>query len=421
MPRRLVSGAATAHEGLAGSVLPTWQATGLSLAVIVRDVLNGSGVLAFGVIAVGLIWTLHRLHAHAPRSKSTADLIASVPGAAPARIVGLVQYAAYVLMGAYTAKSIGLLALSWTTDPIATAAGWWWPATSVAAAVVAAVLVAAVPTRRLAPVVTALAGFGLLVFFYVALAVLARVASGTAPIVMPVQVGTTAAPSEWGPAVLVISLAVAVPGFEIPTAANDRLRSVARPLGWTLAFVVVCAATAWAAVNLATAGDFHYDAADLIVIASEMFGESASLWLLAASGATATAIMLVLLWGATRVVHDRIGRGGLVSAVTATAIALLAVVMCRGWGEVPAKLWGVAGILLIVVYLAAAHANSRLDQDNTAAWGVFVLIGLALAAAVVAVLSGEGAGGGLWPVAIAAAIVGGAVAISRVNTRGVPG
>jgi hypothetical protein len=47
--------------------------------------------------------------------------------------------------------------------------------------------------------------------------------------------------------------------------------------------------------------------------------------------------------------------------------------------------------------------------------------GFALAAAVVAVLSGEGAGGGLWPVAIAAAIVGVAVAISRVNTRGVPG
>ena len=421
MPRRLVSGAAVADEGFEGSVLPTWQATGLSLAVIVRGVLNGSGVLAFGVIAVVVIWTLHRLHAHAPRSKSTADLIASVPGAAPARVVGLIQYAAYVLMGAYTATSIGLLALSWSTDPIATAAGWWWPATSVAAAVVAAMLVAALPTRLLAPVVTALAGFGLLVFFYVALAVLARVASGTAPIAMPMQVGAIAAPSEWGPAVLVVSLAVAVPGFEIPTTANDRLRSVARSLGWALAFTVVGAATAWAAVNLATSGDFHYDAADLIVIASEMFGESASLWLLAASGATATAVMLVLLWGATRVAHDRIGRGGFVLAVTAAAIALFAVVMCRGWGEVPAKLWGVAGILLIVVYLGAAHANSRLDQDNTAAWGAFVLMGFALAAAVVAMLSGEGAGGGLWPVAIAAAIVGVAVAISRVNTRGVPG
>ena len=104
-------------------------------------------------------------------------------------------------------------------------------------------------------------------------------------------------------------------------------------------------------------------------------------------------------------------------AVTAAAIALLAAVMCRGWGEVPAKLWGVAGILLMVVYLAAAHANSRLDQDNTAAWVVFALMGLALAAAVVAVLSGEGVGGGLWPVAIAAIIVAGAVAAERKGLR----
>ena len=247
---------------------------------------------------------------HAPRSKSTADLIASVPRAVPARVVGLIQYAAYVLMGAYTTTSIGLLALSWSTDPIVTAAGWWWPATSVAAAVVAAVLVVALPTRLLAPVVTAMAGFGLLVFFYVALAVLARVASGTAPISTPMQLGEIAAPSEWGPAVLVVSLAIAMPGFEIPTTANDRLRSVARPLGWALAFIVVCAATAWAAVNLATSGDFHYDAADLIVIASEMFGESGSLWLLAASGATATAVLLVLLWGATRIAHDQLAAAG---------------------------------------------------------------------------------------------------------------
>lgn len=47
-------------------------------------------------------------------------------------------------------------------------------ALSVAAASMAAVLVAALPTRLLAPVVTVLAAFGLLVFFYVALAGLTR-------------------------------------------------------------------------------------------------------------------------------------------------------------------------------------------------------------------------------------------------------
>lgn len=107
-----------------------------------------------------MIWALHRLHAHAPRSPSTADLIGSALGAAPARAVGVIQFAAYVLIGAYTAMSIGLLALTWTTDPIAATAGWWWPALSVAAAAVATALVSALPTRVLATVVTVLAAFG---------------------------------------------------------------------------------------------------------------------------------------------------------------------------------------------------------------------------------------------------------------------
>ena len=57
---------------------------GVSLAVIVGQVLNGSGALVFGLLAVGVISTLHRLHVHAPQARTTADLIGSVPGAAPA-------------------------------------------------------------------------------------------------------------------------------------------------------------------------------------------------------------------------------------------------------------------------------------------------------------------------------------------------
>jgi hypothetical protein len=64
--------------------IPTWQAAGLSMAVIVGHVLIGSGALVFGVLSIGVIWTLHRLHARAPESRTTAELIASVPGAAPA-------------------------------------------------------------------------------------------------------------------------------------------------------------------------------------------------------------------------------------------------------------------------------------------------------------------------------------------------
>jgi uncharacterized membrane protein HdeD (DUF308 family) len=61
----------------------------------------------------------------------------------------------------------------------------------------------------------------------------------------------------------------------------------------------------------------------------------------------------------------------------------------------------VAGILLFVVYLAAAQANSRSDDSNTTAWAVFALTGVVL----VVVVFLHGATDGWWPVAIAAAIV----------------
>lgn len=121
------------------------------------------------------------------------------------------------------------------------------------------------------------------------------VVTGTAPI----EFETSATTSELGPPALVIPLAIALAGFEIPTTTSDRLRSVSRPLGWAMALVVACAATAWAAANMGTSGF----ASDLVWIASETFGEVGSLWLLAASIAVATAALLVLIWGATRVIR----------------------------------------------------------------------------------------------------------------------
>jgi hypothetical protein len=258
-------------------------------------------------------------------------------------------------------------------------------------------------------VVSVLAAFGLLVFFYVALAVLARVASGTEP----VEIGTSAPSSELGPVAVVIPLAIGLAGFEIPTAASDRLRSVGRPLGWAMVLVVVCGATGWVAATMGATGGFRYDSAGLVLIVSEMFGESGSLWLFAASVATATAALLVLVWGATRVARPLVDRGGALGmVVTAVVMTLLVVAMCRGWGDASAKLWGVAGILLIIVYALAARANSRLDEADTMAWAVFALMGVVLAAVVAVVLYGQGGGEGRWPVAIAAVIAGVAAALA---------
>jgi hypothetical protein len=395
-----------AGGGLGVAALPMWQAAGLSLAVIVGHVLNGSGALVFGLLSVGVIWTLHRLHAHAPESRSTADLIASVPGGAPASAVRLIQFAAYVLLAAYTAKALASMAVVWLTAPDKTVPEWMGPALAVAAALMAAALVGALPTRLLAPVATVLAAFGLLVFFYVALAVIARVASGTGPIEPSMPLSATPAANDWGPAALVVSLAIAFAGFEIPTAASDRLKSVGRPLGCAIALVTLCAATAWVATNMGSVGEFRYDAADLVAIASDMFGASATLWFLAATIAQGVAALLVLLWGATRVVRPA-GGGSAVPLVSAAAVtALLVLAMASGWGDAAAKLWGVGGVLLLVVYVAAAQANSRLDAASSTAWALSALMGLVLALVVFL----KGTSDGWWPIGIAAVIVAAAAA-----------
>jgi len=305
-----------------------------------------------------------------------------------------------VLIGAYTAKGIASMALIWMTGPDTTIPDWSGPGLAVTAAVVGAVLVGALPTRLLAPAVTVLAAFGLLVFFYVALAVIARVLSGTAPVQPAMDLGVTPAAAEWGPAALLISLAIAFAGFEIPTTASDKLRSVRRPLGGAMALVTLCAALAWIATNIGTAGEFRYDAGNLVMVAAQMFGDAGSQWLLAATVAQAVAALLVLVWGAMRIVRRPATVSPVPLATTVVAMALLVLAISFDWGGASAKLWGVAGILLLVVYVAAAQANSRLDDSNTTAWAVFALMGLVLVVVVFLI----GASDGWWPPGIAIAI-----------------
>jgi hypothetical protein len=411
MPKRAVAG----EEEFAGATgvrtLPTWQVAGLSLAVLVGHAFNGLGALLFGLVAVGVIWILHRLRTNAQQAGATADLVASVPGATPAASIRVVQFTAYALIAAYTAKNIAGMALVWVGDPSTTVPEWSGPALAVTAVVLTALLVAVLPTRLLAPTATVLAALSLLVYFYVSLAVIARIASGTAPAEPTMAISPTAAPTEWGVAALLVSLAIAFAGFEIPTAANDRLQSVRRPLGIAVALVAVCAIAAWVAVNISTT-ELRYDAADLVMVATDLFGEAASLWLLGATIAQAVAAILVLVWGATRVLRRGGSDGPLPLVVTGALTGILALVLAFGWFDASAKLWGVAGLLLLAVYLAAAHANSRLDDSSTGAWALFALMGFVLAAALFL----TGVGQGWWTVLIAVVVVS-VAAVVATNSR----
>jgi hypothetical protein len=416
MPRKTQDGHVGAGDVFGTSTLPTWQVTGLSLAVVIGHVLNGAGALVFGLLAVGVIWTLHRLRGYAPHSRTTAELISSVPGAAPARAIRVVQFTAYVLIGAYTANSIATLALVWFTGPNATPPGWSGPALSVLIVALAAVLVAVLPTRLLAPVATALAAIGLLAFFYVSLAVIANTASG-APLAAPsVDIEVSSGSADWGPAAILVALAIVFAGFEIPTTVNDRLATVRRPLGISIALVAVCATTAWVASNMATAGDFRWEATNLVVIFSDMFGQSASLWLLAATIALTVAAILVLVWGATRVIRSATGTTRVPLVLTAVVTGVLAFALPIGWGDAQGALWQVAGLLILAVYVAAAQANSRLDDSNTVAWAWFALMGVVLA--VVAFLIG--ASQGWWPVVVTLFVVAAAAAWAIQSDKSTP-
>ncbi len=412
MPKKSVtrsSGSAEAETGNDISTLSTWQVASLSMAVIVGHVFNGSGALVFGMLSVGVIWALHRLHTHAPQARTTAEMIASVPGAAPARGIVVIQYVAYVLLGAYAAKSIATMAVIWMSGPDTVIADWAAPVLAAAAVAVTAVIAGVLPSRQLAVVTAVAAGFSLLVFFYISLAVVARVASGTAPVTPEMMMGATPAPTEWGPVALLVTLALAFVAFEIPTTVNNRLGSIRGPLGGAMALVVACAMLAWLAANLATTGEFRYDAADLVMVVAQMYGDSGTGWLLAATVAQACAALLVLIWGATRVVGAPAVNGPLPLVGTAGAVLALAVVVTFGWGDIGVKLWGVAGLLLLVVYLAAAQAYSRIDDSNTSAWALFALMGLVLGVTVFL----KGVSDGWWPAAIAAVVVGVAAVWAR--------
>ena len=211
---------------------------------------------------------------------------------------------------------------------------------------------------------------------------------------------------EWGPAARYsFHSAIAFTGFEIPTTVDDRVgvcgSATRRRNG---PHDVVRRAGVDCHQHRRYFGESRYDAGDLVIVdRADVRRYSGNLWFLAATVAA----------GDHRPARAGLGRRARASArprhrravsVAITAVvcglALLVLAMSFGWGDAAARLWVVPGILLLVVYVAATQANSRLD-DSTAAWAVFALMAVVLM--VVVFLTGVSEG--WWPTGIAAAIV----------------
>lgn len=401
MPKRVVSDAVD-HSDSWFTSLPLWRATGLSLAVIGSAAFNGVAALCAAVIAAVVIFALARLRRHAPHSPSTGDLVGSTLGPVAGRFTSLIQLVAYVVIGANAAAVVGLQPLVGVPDFATTVNGWWWPAWSVAVAAIAGALVALLPTRTVGAVAAVLAAAGLLVYFYLALGVVARVASGTEPVAF----GQQLFPSTLLLVAGLIPLGLGLAGFETATVANSRLRSVGRPLGVAVGATALCAAMLLLAVNVGATGGFRYSATDLFLVVGEFFGNAGGYWMLTGTVALASAVLLALMWAATWIAGRLFGAGVWTSVLVTSVVAALALAMCRNWGDIGGLLLPTPALLLVVVYVLVGEANSRIPGDAAATQVPRALLAVVLVAAVLIPLRAtDFAADSLWPLVVTTVIL----------------
>lgn len=413
VPKIRVPVAATAGVG----EMATWQAASLSLGVIGWATFRGVAVLVGALLFAPVIYAFTRLHNHAPGVRSTSDLVGSTLGRRTASAAGLIQLTAYVVAAAAAAARLGLVVQLFVGDgDIGTRI--WWAVVAVSAVIVAGVLIWSFSFRAVTVIVGVLVAAALLVAFYLGVAVLARVWSGTTPVDMAGD------PPRSGPAIMdtVLWLAVAVAGFEICTTANSRLRSAGRPMAMAVAVLTGCAGVLWLADHLGATGGFRFAPTGLGSIVSGFFGESGAVWIVVSSLLANAAALLLLTSAAARTgcrqleaaTLQRSSRLTTTTAVTVVA-AVLAGLAITDWGGTMVN--GVWPILLLTLYVLVAHASVQIPGSGEFSWWISAFAAAVLAAVALLPLLAYGTLSAAWPTVTAAAVVGVAFAIGWWQTR----
>lgn len=158
--------------------LARWQGTGLALAVVAWGVYDGLGALLGAVLLSPAIIALVRLRKHAPEARSTADLVGATISNRAGMFTGALQVVAYLLLAVIAARALSLPVAAYSVDYSAMQDTWSWPLVAVAAVVLAGLAAYLLPDRAIGGIAVVLAGVALLINFYLALAVLARVYRG---------------------------------------------------------------------------------------------------------------------------------------------------------------------------------------------------------------------------------------------------
>jgi hypothetical protein len=388
MPKQVARDAAVTSAGW--SSLATWWAAALSLAMLTPAFANGVGALVGGVALIAVIWSLARLRSRAPTARSTSDLVGVVLGDRASTMVALLQLCAYLFLASNLAAGVGLITARlspWITNPLDDPDGWWWPSWSAVAVLVAAGVVYTVSTRAVAAICAVLAGAAALIGLFLALAVLVRVFSGTAPMPESLQ----PAPTGLVAINTVLLAGLSVVGLEVITTANSRLRSVARPMGLALVVAMACMALIWTAEQVGTTGGFTYPTGDLQWVVEGFFGVSGTNWLRMMSACVQVSALLAVMW-ALRRVGGRIGEhftstvdmpGDLAAALMLIPLgAVGAIAVCRNEAVLTPLSPSVAPILLIIVYLFVVEASARLPRWQNLTWVIKVLTIVVLVAVV---------------------------------------
>jgi len=382
---------------------------------------------AYAVVLLSpMVYVFARLHGQTPDARTTSDLVAAVLGERFGVFAGLIQLVAYLVIGAKFARlvAVSLLGQFLVVDPSAPIA--WFAVGSIAAVVAAGIVIYLLSTRGIARVAAILAAVGMLVYFYLALAVVTLIAAGNKP--RDYSISMPATPHvNYGLADVLLGV-LAVVGFEVVTMLNRDVRSVGRSMGLAFALTAGVAVTVAAALSPRLFRSIQMPSDVQFPLLVGAYLGNAGAWLLIGSLAFGCAALLMLTFGAVRVAQRLAEQFDLPlqeGARLAAVVAIVGVLVIIEWlwaGFAASRLVDVGPLLLLAVYACAAHACARIQsaRPRIAAEAARLFVWLLVAGIVVIALTRlRSDAAEWWPVGIAGGVLLAAAAIA-IKTEHLP-
>lgn len=384
MPKKMLRASPRPGSAAKESQLGTWQAAGLSMAVIVSAAVHGLGAVVGAAVMVPVIYALARLRAHAPNARNTAELIGATLGRRAGTAAGAAQLCAYLVLAAKFATTLGLELLQRfsPSEDLATTISWL-PVAAVGAAVVVGAAACRCPTRVIASVATLLVIAGMLVYVYLAVAVSARVAAGSDAVV----IGTAATQTQLSGQLVGFGLGMV--GVELITVRSARVARPGRSMSLALALVAATGVVLWVGDHQGVVGPWRWSAKHLAEAVPQFYAGPGQKWMAIAGIGLALAAALSSGWAAVRavtglaVMREATPNVGLRLAVVGLVAVVAIVVSAHGARWIGLVILGAAPLLLMALYVFVTEANSRIPGDSVVAWWVRLVMPAVAAVAVV--------------------------------------